>query len=159
MSHGPHSDSTNAEPNLVPLLDLVLQLVMFFMMCANFAMREADESIKLPTSQQAKPVAETGPDVVHIGIDAEGAVRILGKPPMTTDKDNGQAVLAFLRAEVFEPARRRASAKGEGEVKTLVIIRADKNVAFDKVYRVMRLCQQSGLLHMQLRADQTGVRL
>lgn len=154
MSHGPTSNETNAEPNLVPLLDLVLQLVMFFMMCANFAMQEADDSIKLPMSQQAKPIAETGPDVVHIGIDAEGAMRILGKPPMTTD----EAILTFLRHEVYEPARRRAAAKGQTDVKTLVIIRADRNVSFEKVYRVMRQCQQTGLRHMQLRADQSEVR-
>ncbi|MFM8325480.1 MAG: ExbD/TolR family protein [Pirellulaceae bacterium] len=38
-------------------------------------------------------------------------------------------------------------------MKTLVIIRADKNVNFEKVYRVMRQCQQVGLRHLQLRAD------
>src|SRR4029079_343313 len=55
MSQGPHTiASSDAEPNLVPLLDLVLQLVMFFMMCANFVMEENDQTIKLPHSQQCE---------------------------------------------------------------------------------------------------------
>jgi biopolymer transport protein ExbD len=152
MSHGPTSGSELAEPNLIPLLDLVLQLVMFFMMCANFAMQENDQSIKLPTSQQAKPVAETGPDVLHLGIDQDGAVRVVGKPPLTTDEE----IVTFLKLDVYEANKRRAAAKGDGEVRTLVIIRADKNTAYDKVYRVMRQCQQAGLRKLQLRADRGG---
>jgi hypothetical protein len=36
MSHGPSSEGSSAEPNLTPLLDVVLQLLMFFVLCANF---------------------------------------------------------------------------------------------------------------------------
>ena len=43
MSHG-SSSSDKCEPNLVPLLDMVLQLVMFFMVCANFVMEQVNES-------------------------------------------------------------------------------------------------------------------
>ena len=46
------------EPNLVPLLDLVLQMVMFFMACTNFAMENINETVKLPLAQSAKPVDE-----------------------------------------------------------------------------------------------------
>ncbi|MFO0807893.1 MAG: biopolymer transporter ExbD [Gemmataceae bacterium] len=152
MSHGPTSNSELAEPNLIPLLDLVLQLVMFFMMCANFAMQENDQSIKLPTSQQAKPVADTGPDVLHLGIDQDGAVRVVGRPPLTTDEE----IVTFLRLDVYEANKRRAAERGESEVRTLVIVRADRNTAYEKVYRVMRQCQQAGLRKLQLRADRGG---
>ena len=66
--------SDRAEPNLVPLLDLVLQLVMFFMMCANFVMEQVDQTILLPVAQQAKPMSETGPDVVFLNVTADGAL-------------------------------------------------------------------------------------
>ena len=49
---------THDEPNLVPLLDLVLQLVMFFMACTNFARENISEAIKLPLAQSARPLEE-----------------------------------------------------------------------------------------------------
>jgi biopolymer transport protein ExbD len=48
----------HAEPNLVPLLDLVLQLVMFFMACTNFARENISETVKLPLAQSARPIEE-----------------------------------------------------------------------------------------------------
>lgn len=48
----------HAEPNLVPLLDLVLQLVMFFMACTNFARENISEVVKLPLAQSARPIEE-----------------------------------------------------------------------------------------------------
>ena len=42
------TSSDKCEPNLTPLLDMVLQLVMFFMLCANFVMEQVNESVKLP---------------------------------------------------------------------------------------------------------------
>src|SRR3954453_16774266 len=88
MSHGPHGSSADAEPNLVPLLDLVLQLVMFFMMCANFVMEQVDQTILLPVAQQAKPMAETGPAVVFLTVTADGALLVTGRSkPLTTDAE------------------------------------------------------------------------
>ena len=46
------------EPNLVPLLDLILQLVMFFMACTNFARENISEAIKLPLAQKAMPLED-----------------------------------------------------------------------------------------------------
>src|SRR5262245_55734238 len=102
MSHGSHASAqTDAEPNLVPLLDLVLQLVMFFMMCANFVMEENDQSIKLPHSQQAKPLADTGPDVVHLGVTRDGHVTVVGRPhPLITDDE----LFVFLKKDVYDRA-------------------------------------------------------
>ena len=51
MSHG---STEKCEPNFTPLLDLVLQLVMFFMICANFVMEQTSVEIKLPKAIAAK---------------------------------------------------------------------------------------------------------
>jgi biopolymer transport protein ExbD len=149
MSHHGHTNEVSAEPNLVPLLDLVLQLILFFMMCANFVMEENDQTIKLPLSQMAKPIPDSGPDVVHLGIDDEGHVRVVGRKLMTRDDE----VNAFLR-EVYDAHRKRMSDQNEaGDVKTLVIIRASRDCTFDKIYSVMRRCQEIGLRKLQLRAE------
>ena len=48
MAHAPDHDAVKAEPNLTPLLDLVLQLLMFFVMTVNFVSSEVRNDIKLP---------------------------------------------------------------------------------------------------------------
>ena len=153
MSHAPPGESDLAEPNLVPLLDLVLQLIMFFMMCAQFAvMEQTDRSIQLPLAQHAKPIPDTGPEVVFLGVNDRGEVKVVGRPrPLVTDDE----IAVFLRQDVYEPAARAAKGK---EIKTQVIIRADKNADFEQIYRIMRRCQEAGLRKLQLRAIQSGGR-
>lgn len=148
MSH--HADQT-AEPNLVPLLDLVLQLVMFFMMVAQFAVLEqTDQAIKLPQAAQAEPIPEEGlgPGVIYLGITNQDEVKVTGRPPMKTESE----VVEFLK-QAHAAAEERAKKEGK-EVQTLVVIRADQNADFAQVYKVMRRCQEAGLLKLQLRALQ-----
>jgi biopolymer transport protein ExbD len=146
-----HSHAANdAEPNLVPLLDLVLQLVMFFMMCAHFAMQEqTDQAIKLPTAAQAAPIPEEGqgPNLLYLGVTNNGDVKVSGRPPMTTDGE----ITAFL-AEAAGAAKERARKEGDKDLKTIVVIRADERSDYAQVYKVMRHCQEVGLRKLQLRA-------
>src|SRR6516162_2388108 len=137
MAHSA-SHASDSEPNLVPLLDLVLQLVMFFMMCAQFAvMEQTDQAIKLPTAAQAQPIPEEGlgPNVIYLGITKAGEVRVTGRPPMTREED----VVVFLK-QASAAAQERAKKEGDREIRTLVVIRADQNADFAQVYKVMRRC-------------------
>src|SRR5438128_1518495 len=68
MSHGPSSEGSVAEPNLTPLLDVVLQLLMFFMMCVNFVNDQVKEDVKLPETQSAVPMDKTDTDVLFLNI-------------------------------------------------------------------------------------------
>jgi biopolymer transport protein ExbD len=70
--------TTHEEPNLVPLLDLVLQLVMFFMACTNFARENISEAIKLPLSQSARPLEdeELRQTRVFLNVEDTGDVRV-----------------------------------------------------------------------------------
>src|SRR5438552_7349756 len=75
MAHSPHtSASSDAEPNLVPLLDLVLQLVMFFMVCANFVMEQINESIQLPKAEAARPLDANAHNIIFLNVNEKGEV-------------------------------------------------------------------------------------
>ena len=63
MSHGGGAEGGMADPNLTPLLDVVLQLLMFFMMCVNFVTEQVNEDISLPVSQAVKPMDKADTDV------------------------------------------------------------------------------------------------
>lgn len=142
-------DRQESEPNLVPLLDLVLQLVMFFMMCANFVVKQTDQTIMLPVAESAKPADETPGDVVFLNIDASGRLLVFGQPLA-----EGQ-IPAFLRA-AYDEAMRKAASRNIDQPDTLVIIRADRDADYAAVYHLMRLCREAGLRRLQLRATRVN---
>ena len=54
MGRTVHAESV-CEPNLTPLLDLVLQILIFFMVTVNFAQdqQQVSANVKLPDSETA----------------------------------------------------------------------------------------------------------
>ncbi len=68
MSHGP-SDADNPEPNLMPLLDVVMQLLMFFILCAD--LKQANRKnpyIALPPAAAAVPNSPGGEGMIYVNI-------------------------------------------------------------------------------------------
>ncbi len=78
MSAALHSSDT-AEPNLTPMLDMVFQLVTFFMLVINFQSAALDMSLKLPVVGSARPVETQSEDLMVLNIDKEGQVKMFGK--------------------------------------------------------------------------------
>ena len=60
MSGQLSSEDVKAEPNLTPMLDMVFQLVTFFMLVINFKSAEMDLSLSLPVVGSARPVETHG---------------------------------------------------------------------------------------------------
>jgi biopolymer transport protein ExbD len=71
--------------NLTPLLDVIMQLIMFFMMCVNFASDQVNQNVLLPSSSSAKEIApKTDDDTLVINVEVERQVR---------RDDSGQVVM------------------------------------------------------------------
>jgi biopolymer transport protein ExbD len=149
MSHGGTGGGRHkeAEPNLVPLLDMVLQLIMFFVLCANFVMDQINEDIKLPQATTAKSLDRTETDLIYLNVNDKGALL-----PYDEDREpitSPQYITRYLARKY----KYRMDTGGEAEAKkTLVIIRADAHATFDSVYRVMKAVKQAGFQRLQLRA-------
>lgn len=153
--------SAHEEPNLVPLLDLVLQLVMFFMVCTSFVMEQVDENVRLPAAQSAKPMTDAkSRDVVFLNIDQQGHMLVVGRgKPLTTDEEIAtyiQDVAAEARKRQADELRKMGGDPAQAQPETLVIIRADRDADYAHIYRVMRRCQDTGLRKIQLRAAITA---
>ena len=58
MSGSLPGGGVKAEPNLTPILDMVFQLITFFMLVINFKAAELDLSLQLPVLGSAKPLPE-----------------------------------------------------------------------------------------------------
>src|SRR6266404_235989 len=120
--YGASANEIRAEPNLVPLLDLVFQLIMFFMVCVTFVTQQVNEEIKLPVAQSARPMDKTDLDVLFLNVDQDGKLLVPGREEPLTTLPQKRVCLRRIYAD----SKRAAEEKGEnqGRVKTVVVIRA-----------------------------------
>jgi biopolymer transport protein ExbD len=137
-----------AEPNLVPILDMVFQLITFFLLVTNFKAAEIDFNLKLPVVGSARPVSTEGHvGVVVLNIDKRGNVRTTGP---ITDIDRymrSEAVARMLSARMTA-----ADLEAGKEIPTTVVIRADRAASFRMVNRVIKACQDNGFRSFALKA-------
>ncbi|MBX3441919.1 MAG: biopolymer transporter ExbD [Planctomyces sp.] len=146
------SHDSSAEPNLTPILDMVFQLITFFMLVINFRSAQIDASLKLPVVGSARPVDTKGAtDLLVLNVDAEGRLIVYG---IARDIDSYLA----SEAQASRLASRREGrpiAEGE-ELPTMVVIRADQATPFHLLNRVIQACQQNGFRNFALKAMQSA---
>ena len=143
MSASPHA-SEQAEPNLTPILDMVFQLITFFMLVINFQSAALDMSLKLPVVGSARPVEGQSEELMVLNVNNRGQLRVTGKTVEAED---------FLRREATFAKRKLGKAYKEGdELPTLVVVRADQNTSFELLNKVLTECQKNGYRKFALRA-------
>jgi biopolymer transport protein ExbD len=146
---GKLSQDIKAEPNLTPVLDMVFQLITFFILVTNFKSVEMDLSLKLPVVGSARPVETNGQQgLLVLNIDRDGELKIYGR----TIQDVGRFIAT-------EATSRRIVAKIESgqqefadELPTMVVIRADRATSFKMLNRVIKACQENGFRRFALKA-------
>lgn len=156
MSHG--SDKA-CEPNLVPLLDMVLQLVMFFMVCANFVMEQVNESIKLPTAVSAQPLDPNAGNIIFLNVNEKGEVLLSALDAVGSDRVlyNQIQVQSYMKRR-YEEDVRVAGGDTSKPPRSTVIIRADRRTQFRKIYDIEVACQKAGYKNCKLRAIRDGAK-
>ena len=147
MSHGGGlgKGEVSPEPNLTPLLDLVLQLVMFFMLVANFVMDELSDKINLPIASQAKPLTAKDPNVHYLNVTREGKVILPVGDPLTTPEQ--------ITFHMNQLARTHALGEQKAKDEVTVIIRADRDTRFLNIHKTMLAIKNAGFRKLQLRAE------
>lgn len=157
MRHKVTQDVQATEPNLTPLLDLVLQILMFFITTTKLVEQEKLHKIDLPFSQTARPLDQKVKyDYEFLTIDfnpeadpgQEHEVRALGKEPFNSLNNPLQV---WLKRE-YKRYEQRARATNKEGVDTRIIIRAHKNAEVGEVLKVFRQCQVVGFKNLQIRA-------
>jgi biopolymer transport protein ExbD len=167
MSHGPLSSGIKAEPNLTPLLDVVLQLIMFFMMCVNFVRTDQiNETVVLPASQSAVPMDKSLTQVVFLNMDKRGKLLVKGEYIDPADKvrpgagtgerekvkvDTQARIKAYLLREKESAERLAGGDPARAGDKILVVLRAHKLAKYKDVFTVLQLCTEAGYRKWQLR--------
>lgn len=142
-----------AEPNLTPLLDVVFQLITFFMLVINFSNDNYDQRVRLPVAGTAKPAEgeqKASEDRLVLNVDQRGRLFMNGQT-LTTERAireiKHQADLVKLNLRVS--GQKFDDAVG---LPTTVVLRADRDTPFTLLYEVIKACQANGFHKFSLKA-------
>ncbi len=117
--------------NLVPLTDMVFNLLIFFMAATTFTQIERDTAVKLPNTSQARALSAP-PQQFIVNIKEDGSLIVNGRTYEA-------AALSQLLAEVAQkdPGRN-------------VLIRADERSTFRHFAGVVDLCRRVGIAEAKI---------
>ena len=142
---GRRGDPARIEVNLTPLLDVVLQLITFFMMLVHLGTRiEASQvEVRLPVAPAALPGGPMARGLLVVAIGPDGSLLVDG------------LALAGRAADEWwarQAEQRRAEAENDpaDELPTRVIIRADREASYGDVRRALVSAQEHGFAFFTL---------
>ena len=145
-----HVTSNVLNPNLTALLDVVLQLITFFMMLVHFGTRleGATKAVRLPLAPAALPGTELTFDRMYVAMNSQGQLLVKGHAL-------DDAVAAAFWATEAKTRRAGLETLGEGataddELPTVVILRADRAASYGAVRRALADAQDKGFAHFSL---------
>ena len=145
---GSMQSAASAEPNLTPMLDMVFQLITFFMLVTSFKAASLDLSLKLPVVGSARPVETQGEETLLIlNVNKEGQLLVYSLP---------QDIVPYLKAEAkmarLEAKRKSSNFKDTDDLPSTVVVRADKDTPFGLLNLVIKTCQDNGFRKFALKA-------
>ena len=158
----------DVDVDLTPMIDIVFQLISFFMVSLAFVESQVEARLTLPAADQAKPPEAVAEDMFIFNVvnlqartpisgrpASEWPLRFPDKPPFIVDGVfmGGQALLERLQAE----AELSRSESVDGKVKRGVIIRGDKDTAWIYIVAAMKRCQEAGFEKVYLKALEKGL--
>lgn len=113
--------------DMTPMIDVVFNLIIFFLLSSHLARREVQMQLDLPTATTSEQGRETETRRVVLQVSPDGAVSLGGKSVELT--------------QLVERLQRERAASEELEVR----IRADRNVPFQYVEPILKACAQLGI--------------
>lgn len=135
------------ELNLTPLLDVILQLITFFMMLVHFGSRIEGQSrsVRLPIAPAALPVGDLGLDRLVVAVDRRGLLLADG-----VARDPASATAWWsAQARARRDGRRIVGGAGD-EIATQVVIRADRDAPYGDVRKTLARAQDAGFARFTL---------
>ncbi len=142
------------EINLTPLLDVVLQLITFFLMLVHFGARleGSTQAVRLPRSAAGMPAADLAVDRLVAVVDRAGQLVVDGVGLDETAADGWWADQADRRREGLALIGRG----DEDELATAVLIRADRDAPYGVVRGQLVSAQAHGFARFTLVVLQEG---
>ncbi len=128
--------------NLTPLIDIVFQLLVFFMVTMNMA-KQQYEKLTLPVADKIDP-GPTDPEALLVNVLKDGTVKISGK----TYWKPGMGDRNEMIEKLFEKRRSMPQYWGpsgdDTEVRYPLLIRADRSTSFEHIQKVLMIASKCG---------------
>ena len=118
---------------MAPMIDVVFQLIIFFMCVTQLNKLEVAEGIKLPVADHA--IEKKGVNEVIVNVYKDGTIFI------TPNKYEMEELPGYI-----------SSVRGDGDLK--VYIRGDEETDFDRILKVMTACAKAGVWDVNFAAYQ-----
>ena len=123
--------STQSAPNLIPMIDVVFQLVVFFMVSTTFIITPGI-SLVLPSSQTAEPV-----------VMSKLVITVVARDEIYYNQEQHTlASLSSRLAEITEPEKE--------QIKT-VILEGDRTISYSLLVEILDVLRLNGFKGVNLR--------
>jgi biopolymer transport protein ExbD len=111
---------------IAPMVDVLLVLLCFFILTWNFARKEMELDVKVPTAEHGEePVLDVNQTVLNL--KADGSLVMNAKPVTYEELGDKMAALAQINPDYA------------------IILRGDENVPYKYVARVLDVCRGAGI--------------
>ena len=125
---------SEGEADLTPMLDMVFQLITFFMLVTSFKAASLDLTLRLPVVGSARPVETEGEEsLLILNVNKEGQLMVYSLP---------QDIVPYIKAEAkssrLEAKRKNSKFKETDDLPATVVIRADRETPFGLLNLVIK---------------------
>ncbi len=124
--------------NVIPMIDTMMVLLVFFMIATKFIDVERDVSIRPPVSRDARPITDIPAEIV-INVTDEGVFIVAGRQRTAEEIDRllGMAV--------------------KNDPDQSVVIRGDRATILQFAVNILDLCEKHGVKHTYLTTRKTDI--
>ena len=121
--------------NMTPMIDIVFQMIIFFICTSELEKFDADEEVRLHMAPHGPQIEEQNPLTVTVNVRADGEIRIAG---------------FTLNQKTFRGVMATSVARHGTEIP--VVIRGDFRTAHQHIRTVMDACKDVGLRRVSFAA-------
>ena len=132
-----HSSEDNLTGNLTAMIDVVFQLIIFFVCTTNLQSQAIEDKVRLALAPHGKPVVKKDPSEVSISVLKDGSMMFT-------------AGYAALSRDTMTALLKKVVADSGGAPS--VVIRADGDVRHEHVKNAMDACTAAGIWRIKFQA-------
>ena len=112
--------------DFVPMVDVLFNLVIFFLLATTIAQVEREMNVALPSAASASPIT-TALREITINVEADGKAVVAGRPMQIPE----------IQSMVADAVKQNPEQKAT--------VRGDRRTAYENVVRVLDACKSGGI--------------
>lgn len=121
-----HENEGELHLDFVPMVDVLFNLLIFFLLATSLRQAEREMEIALPITKAVGPVTQAMKEIV-INVGPDGRIVVAGRPT-----DAAELAAMIKNAVAANPQQK-------------VSVRGDRTTAYDNIVRVLDICKAGGV--------------